>query len=111
MKKLLVSLCVVASLNATAAFEGPGSVPKVMTVSSILKMKDDQWVAVEGFITRQLREEHYMFRDNTGEIEVEIDHEIFNGLKITPERKIKISGELDKDWASVSIDVNHIELN
>jgi uncharacterized protein (TIGR00156 family) len=51
-----------------------------------------------------------MFKDGTGEIEVEIDDEDFRGAKITPETKVRLVGEVDKDWTSTTVDVDLVEV-
>jgi uncharacterized protein (TIGR00156 family) len=59
---------------------------------------------------KQSRDKHYTFRDNTGTIEVEIDNEDFRGAKVTPETKVRIVGEVDKDWNSTTVDTDYLEV-
>jgi uncharacterized protein (TIGR00156 family) len=111
--KLNVSVILFAlifSTSATANFVGPGSTSSTTTVKSIDNMNDDDNVILEGYIIKEIRSEHYTFKDSTGEIEIELDNEDFRGVKITPKTKVKIQGEIDKDWSSTTIDVDHIEL-
>ena len=39
----------------------------------------------------------YNFRDATGTIVVEIDHEVFAGRTVTPADRVRLSGKLDKE--------------
>jgi uncharacterized protein (TIGR00156 family) len=94
---------------AVGGFEGPGATSKVMSVTSVKDMRDDIKVVLEGYLIRQISDEHYIFKDDTGEIEVEIDDEDFRGAKVTPNTKLRISGEVDKDWDSIKIDVDYLE--
>lgn len=80
-----------------------------VTVSQAKSLADDSRVTLEGRIVRQTRGEHYIFADNTGEIEVEIEHYVWNGLTVGPQDKVRIQGELDKETFSASIDVKMIE--
>ena len=100
------------SSSATADFTGPGpgSSPNLITVKSIDKMNDDEKVTLEGYIVKEISSEHYMFKDSTGEIEVEIDDDVLKGVDITPKTKIRIVGEVDEDWLSTKIDVDRVEI-
>jgi len=111
--KLNVSVVLLAltfSTSVTADFVGPGSTSSTTTVKSVDDMNDDDKVILEGYIIKEIRSEHYTFKDSTGEIEIELDNEDFRGVKVTPKTKVKIQGEIDKDWTSTTIDVNHVEL-
>jgi uncharacterized protein (TIGR00156 family) len=46
-----------------------------------------------------LREDYYLFRDQTGEIRVEISPGRFGGQQVGPEHAIRIMGELDQSRA------------
>ncbi len=95
---------------AFAGFDGPGATSRVEPVKSVKEMGDDTKVTMEGYLIKQIGEEHYIFKDNTGEIEVEIDDEDFRGAKVTPKTKVRIVGEVDKDWKSITIDVDYLEI-
>ena len=112
MIKTIASLFTVLALStsAFAGFNGPGATSRVVTVKSISDMRDDTKVILEGYLVKQLREEHYIFKDDTGEIEVEIDYEDFRGANITPKIKVRIVGEVDKDWKALSVDVDYLEI-
>ncbi|MCK5829273.1 MAG: NirD/YgiW/YdeI family stress tolerance protein [Methylococcales bacterium] len=98
------------STGAYAEFVGPGATSSLTTVKSIGSMKDDDKITLEGFIIKETRSEHYTFKDSTGEIEVEIDNKDFRGLKVTPKTKIRIVGEVDKDWTSTTVDADYLEI-
>lgn len=98
------------SVGVSAQFTGPGKTSGLTTVESAKKAKDDTKVTLVGYIIKQIRPEHYMFKDSTGEIEVEIDTEDFKGIKVTPKIKVKIVGEIDIDGNSITIDIDHLEL-
>jgi len=111
MKKLSILILASSfSVVAFAGFSGPGSTTNVATVKSIEKMNDDEKIILEGYMIKQVKSEHYLFKDKSGEIEIEVDDEDFRGVKVTPEIKIRIIGEVDKDWSSTTIDVDHMEL-
>ncbi|PKH60322.1 hypothetical protein CXF83_04265 [Shewanella sp. Choline-02u-19] len=111
MKKL-ISILLISMLSSTvsAEFIGTGSSSGASSVKSIASMSDDQYVTLEGYLVKQIRSEHYIFKDATGEVEVEIDHEELNGIAVTPSTKIRIAGEIDKEWTKTVVDVHHLAL-
>jgi uncharacterized protein (TIGR00156 family) len=112
MIKTIAALFAIFALTACASggFDGPGATSRVVPVTTVNDMEDDTKVILEGYLIKQIRDEHYIFKDNTGEIEVEIDDEDFRGANVTPKTKLRISGEVDKDWESIKIDVDYLEI-
>ena len=90
----------------TGGFRGPG--PDLVTVKQALEMRDDTRVSLKGNIVKSLGDEAYTFKDATGTIEVEIDDDIWRGQMVKPEDVVVISGEMDKDWSHISIDVSSV---
>ncbi|WP_106661782.1 YgiW/YdeI family stress tolerance OB fold protein [Escherichia coli] len=89
-------------------FAGPS--PAVSSVSQAKTRWDDSWVVLEGNIIRHVGHELYEFRDNSGTAYVEIDDKYWMGQSISPTDKVRIEGEVDKDWNSVEIDVKNIRV-
>jgi uncharacterized protein (TIGR00156 family) len=52
-------------------------------------LHDDRNVILEGYLIKKIKEEHYLFKDDTGEIEIEIDDEDFRGQQVTPKNQDK----------------------
>lgn len=95
-----------AAAAAKGGFVGPDAAST--TVEQAKSLRDDAWVALEGNLVRKLGKELYEFRDASGSINVEIDDHVWNGVTITPNDKVRIEGEVDKDWNSVEIDVKKV---
>lgn len=93
---------------AIAGFKGPGSEDPIVNVESALTMSDDRAVTLQGKLIRKLEEEHFTFRDASGDIEVEIDDDLLRDQIITPEDEIRISGEIDVDKNLISVDVDSL---
>jgi uncharacterized protein (TIGR00156 family) len=89
-------------------FKGP--TPGVASVTQVKTLRDDAWVVVEGNIIRQVGHELYEFKDATGTIYVEIDDKRWMGQTLSPADKVRLEGEIDKDWNSVEIDVKTVRL-
>ena len=71
---------------------------------------DDQKVVLTGHLKSSSGHEKYIFSDSTGEITVEIDNDKWQGRTITTEDNIILRGEVDKDWNSLVIDVDSLEV-
>ena len=77
----------------------------------LLVEDDDQTVQLQGSIIEQVGDETYIFADDTGEIRVEIDDDLFRNQPITPDMTVAISGEVEKDFMrSPEIDVEELSI-
>lgn len=113
MSKLGVFLFVgvMLGLSQTAASQFVSDSTNVQTVAAIKQMDDNAWFTLEGHIVKQVREEKYIFRDQSGEIEVEIDKDKWKGRKVDPGTKVRIAGKVEKEWLrSMELEVKRIEL-
>ena len=93
-------------------FSGPVSGAMAETVKDAKALPDDARVVLTGNIISQLAgsKDEYIFKDATGEIQVEISPKIFRGLDITPDDRVRISGKIDKDMGrEPEIDVKLLE--
>lgn len=98
--------------NLLAEFQGPGATTKKLTtVKATYDMNDDDKVTLEGFIVKQIRDEHYLFTDSTGEIEIEVDDKDLRGIVVTSQAKIRIIGEVEKSFLSdTKIEVDAVQI-
>lgn len=111
MKKLFLSTALLLSFTANAEFIGAGATPmKVTKVKSAIELPDDSKVIIEGHIVKQLRNELYLFKDSSGEVEIEIDDEDFRHIKITADDKVRIKAEVDSDWTTTSLEADYLEI-
>lgn len=111
MKKLLLGTALLLSFTANAEFIGEGATSnKITTVKSAIELSDDSLVVVEGYIVKQLKDELYLFKDNSGEVEIEIDDEDFRNIKVTSNDKVRIKAEVDSDWTNASLEAEYLEL-
>lgn len=122
MKKVLTLSALIAfSASAFAGFQGNTNTQsnggfsgsqahqsQISTVAQAKKSREDSNVFLTGYITKQVGEEKYSFKDKTGNIIVEIDDELWNGLTANPNTKVKLYGQVDYDNGRVEIDVKRI---
>ena len=83
---------------------------KFTTVINAKRMGDNSYVRLKGKIVSKVGKEKYLFKDNTGSIQIEIDDDDWKGVQAGPKDTVIIEGEIDKDWNEISIDVDTIQL-
>ena len=89
-------------------FKGPS--PGLTSVAQAKTLRDDTWVVLEGNILRQVGHELYEFRDSSGTVYIDVDDKRWLGQSASPENKVRIEGEIDKDWNSVEVDVKTLRV-
>ncbi|WP_392562818.1 YgiW/YdeI family stress tolerance OB fold protein [Orbus sturtevantii] len=87
-----------------------GGLVSATTVAQAKQLPNDSWVILKGHITKQIGKKEYLFKDDTGEVNIEIDHRRWMGQTISPDDLVEIAGEVDKDWNSFEIDVKSIKI-
>lgn len=111
-----VLLLLGSSTAAVAQYTGPREekVPTVaQTVAEVLgNPANDRKVELTGVLVRQTGRESYLFRDATGEIQVEIDREDFPvGQPVGADTRVQLHGEVDKNWLrKPEVDVERLQL-
>ncbi|WP_040976541.1 YgiW/YdeI family stress tolerance OB fold protein [Necropsobacter massiliensis] len=80
-----------------------------MKVADASTWKDDQFIVLQGNIVEQVGKQDFLFRDASGEIEVEIDRRAWHGQEITPSDAVKLFGEVDKSWKKTEIEIRYVE--
>lgn len=93
-------------------FRQGGFVNSQQSVSKVAdsnKWQDDEYIVLEGNIIRQVGKDDFIFKDNSGEIEVEIERRAWAGQTISPEDKVKLYAEVDKSWNKIEVEVNRVE--
>lgn len=109
-----------ATASAMAQYSGPGArrdavtaTATAHTVAEVLKdAVDDRPVELTGTLVKQTGRDTYLFRDATGEIEVEIDAEDFPaGQRVGADTHVVLSGEIDaRVLHKPEIDVERLRL-
>jgi uncharacterized protein (TIGR00156 family) len=89
-------------------FKGPAV--SLTSVAQASSLRDNAWVVMEGRIVRQLGHELYEFEDGSGSVKVDIDDKRWLAQTVTPADKVRIEGEVDRDWNSVEIDVKNVRV-
>ena len=110
IKTIVLAAIVATSFNAAAGFGGTqdAGAGAITPVSKVGKMWDEAHVVVEGHLVEQTSGDRYTFRDESGSIQVELEHEDFAGLNVTANDKVRIYGEVDNGFRT-SIEGYRIE--
>jgi uncharacterized protein (TIGR00156 family) len=112
MKKAVIALFFIFAfvISLSAGYNGPKVEDVVVNVQKAKSLSDDAHVALVGYLVKEIKKEHYLFKDNSGEIEVEIDNRVFGTLNVNQNTKVKLVGEVDKDLTKTKIDVDYIQI-
>ncbi len=96
---------------SSGGFSGPTQgINSVQQVLDSGIFSDDTSVILTGHIQAALGKEKYLFSDNTGTITVDIDKDKWLGQTVTPDTKVQLFGEIDRDISKVKIDVDAIKV-
>lgn len=118
MKKIIAGcgIVVLAGLS-TATWAGKDdhvivqeAAKNVVTVSQVAKLADETGITLTGQITKQLKGDHYEFKDKSGTIGVEIDDDIWRQAKLKVGDHVRLVGEVDTHrYKPTDIEVVKIE--
>lgn len=95
--------------GSPGGFTGPDTV-QLISVADALGLPDDGRAKLQGYILQSLGDEKYEFRDNSGTVTVEIDSDDWRGVEATPELKVELLVEVDRDWRKTELDVESVRL-
>lgn len=107
-KRMFAALALgLVATGAMAQFTGPSSAGRAATVAEAGNVRLDTVVTLTGNIVNHIRDDYYTFRDGTGEMRVEIERDVWRGREVTPETKVRITGEVERGfrWRYIDVDV------
>ena len=105
---LFILLISALSLSAFAQYTGPQD-NTARTVSAARKALDNTPVILEGYLVRQVLNNAYAFKDDTGKIGVEIKKEIEWPNPISEQDKVTITGRIDRGIPGSEVTITKIE--
>lgn len=107
---MAVLAAMVLASPASAQFVGPSATSAPTTVQQIAEARLGSDVTLVGNIVERQRDEYYTFRDDTGEIRVEIDRRVWLGREVTPDTRVQLIGEVERGVAGRYVDVDSLEI-
>ncbi len=105
----LILSCVL-TLPAFAAYNGPGVSTHVKTAADANEAKDDTPVELTGHLVKSLGDEKYLFRDSSGEVEVEIEDALWRDIEVSSDTTVTLRGEVDDEWQGIEIEIDSVSL-
>jgi uncharacterized protein (TIGR00156 family) len=100
---LLLAVMLLGTQTTVAQYTGPSSgANRGMTISEVLKnarilQLRDNHVQLRGFVVEHIREDYYLFRDDSGEIWIEIYGDVMPTWPFDESTEIVLTGEVDFD--------------
>lgn len=107
---VLLSLAIATASPAVAQFTGPSLQGQQSSVAAVQSVRIGSYVALEGSVVAHLREDYYLFRDDSGEIRVEISRRAFAGQEVGPDDRVRIMGEVDSGRSGRYVWVKSLQL-
>ncbi|MDD9155127.1 NirD/YgiW/YdeI family stress tolerance protein [Aliivibrio sp. S4TY2] len=74
--------------------DGINTVESVLNASTVL---DDTPILLTGYLVESLGKEVYVFKDDTGTLNVKIDGDKMPTLQVKPNDKVTLKGEINKE--------------
>ena len=117
MKKIILTCLAVAGviLGGAEAFAGDGMAKNhaadkpISKVSAVQNMPEDSMVYLQGYITQNLGNEMYVFQDDTGTMNIEIDDDLMAGNTASPTTVVWVAAEVDKNGDITSLEAEEIQ--
>lgn len=83
---------VLAIMSACASHQ-----PMNSTIAEAVAAADDTKVVVTGAVVQQIDERHLLLRDSTGQITVQVSHDMLGEVKFAPDAQVRVYGEVDRN--------------
>ena len=94
---LFFLVLITISASASAQFTGPVAERVELSVEEAREARVGTYATVTGNIINQWREDDYTFRDESGEIRVEIAPGLWSNRRVSPETNVRLFVEVDSN--------------
>jgi uncharacterized protein (TIGR00156 family) len=107
---LVLLFCGFVASEAMAQFTGPSVTGRQSTVEQAREARLGSYVTVTGQVVAHLREDYFTFRDQTGEIRVEIGSSVWRNRPVSPDTKVRLLAEVDQGFGGRYLWVKSLEI-
>lgn len=97
-----------AATSSLAQFTGPSRTTNQITVAEVADARVGSRVTLVGNVIERRWDDYYTFRDETGDITVEIDQRIWRRQPVGVDTQVQISGEVERGLLGRYIDVEQL---
>ena len=104
MKRLLLTTALLTASSLSIAATN-------MPVSEALAAHDNTQATLTGTLGQSLGNERYQFRDTSGQIIVEIDHDITRHIALKDGQNVTLYGEIEKEHGDNEFEVDFLEIH
>lgn len=81
----------------------------VTRVADAGKWEDDQMIVLEGNIIKRVGRKDYVFKDGSGELEIEISRRAWHGDIFSADDRVRLVANVEKSWGKTEVLAVHIE--
>ncbi|MEM6159349.1 NirD/YgiW/YdeI family stress tolerance protein [Erwinia sp. P6884] len=78
-------------------------------IDQIRDMRKNAWVTLEGHILKKTADESYTFRDETGTLDVNIPHAVWDGKEFNADDMVRLSGYVKGTGEQTKLNVERVE--
>lgn len=81
----------------------------VSRAADVKNMPDDAVVYIQGYIVDSLGDDDYVFKDDSGTVNIEIDEDLIEGNTIVPDAVVFITATVDKEGDITSLEAEEVD--
>ncbi|GGZ02890.1 NirD/YgiW/YdeI family stress tolerance protein [Shewanella fodinae] len=98
-------------LGALLVVTAPAMASASVTTAQAAKGADlDTQVALQGYLIKALGGEHYLFRDQSGELKVEIDNALWRHIDVKGDTPLTLTGKVGNTRFGPEVEIDHMQL-
>jgi uncharacterized protein (TIGR00156 family) len=81
---------------------------KIESIADASEMQEGTWVALQGNITKRIRDDYFLLVDKTGEIELKIRGDQWAQYSYDPARKTEVYGKIIMEKGKLKLEAQKI---
>lgn len=81
----------------------------VSKAAEVKNLPDDAVVYIQGYIVDNLGDDDYVFKDDSGTVNIEIDEDLIEGNTIVPDAVVFITATVDREGDITSLEAEEVD--
>ncbi|WP_165446209.1 YgiW/YdeI family stress tolerance OB fold protein [[Erwinia] mediterraneensis] len=94
--------------DQTAGYRAVTDLQDTTAINQLADLPDGAPVSLLGNILRQTGDQHYLLRDKTGTVHLQINNSVWQGQEVKPDELVAVRGRLVKAQGKLSVRVNKL---
>ncbi|QYK05155.1 YgiW/YdeI family stress tolerance OB fold protein [Shewanella zhangzhouensis] len=107
---LALGLITATATALTHAANTEQAARQVNNTHEALKAADGARAILNGQLVKRLDNKHFVLRDASGEIKVEIDPVLLRTLSLSDRTQVELRGKIDKGWRGPEVEIDSIRV-